>query len=304
MYNWIGKMTTNQIAIKFLRRWNSRIPQSVCHWILNFFSVITFYLATSQKNHLLKNMRELLPEHSENKLRHYCRVYFYNLFLTIYEILIDSIRLHQSVNWRFRTTGEHHLQETLKQGKGVILLAPHMGNFFYYYWYLSRKYSCLTVVTAGSQELRPLYLIFQQLGCEGLDYDQTPPLVLMRKLRDHLNKNGVVLLLGDFWRPHFPKSTFFHKETRSPGGTAILALEKHAPVIPFYGYRHKGFQHQLVFGSPVWFHKCFQPDQRSEAIQLCNHMIEEMVNQVPGQWFYWFNVDERWEDSGKRRRCR
>jgi KDO2-lipid IV(A) lauroyltransferase len=109
----------------------------------------------------------------------------------------------------------------------------------------------MTVVTAQSKELRPIYMRFQKWGCMGLDYDATPPLGLMRTLRNHLLQNGVVFLLGDFFRPQFPQATMFQRITRSPGGAAALALELQVPVIPFFGHRTRGFRHRLVFHQPM-----------------------------------------------------
>lgn len=89
------------------------------------------------------------------------------------------------------------------------------------------------------------------MGCKGLDYDGEPPLKLWRTLRKHLQQNGVVVLLGDFYRPSFPKAYLFGKETRSPAGTATLFLENETPVIPYYGYRKKGFNHQILIEPPI-----------------------------------------------------
>lgn len=295
MYKWIAMVTTDERRLKWLVRLLGFIPRSVCLFFLCLLSRLVYLCARSQREHIQQNMGELLPRLTGPERERYSREYFENLFVILYEILIDSHRLEQTAEWRFRTVGEEVLAETLKKGKGAILFAPHIGNFFYYYWYLSKRYPCLTVVTAQSKEIRPFYLLFQQLGCRGLDYDETPPLQMMRQLRKHLENNGVVFLLGDFWRPQFPESVLFQRRTRSPGGTAILALEHKTPVIPFYGYRERGFQHTLVFRSPLYLDVEYRKDQRTEATNALNLELEKMVSEVPGQWFYWFNVDERWE---------
>ncbi len=224
---------------------------------------------------------------------------FFNLCATMYELLIDSPAAQPNKSKpRFTSEGEAFLKQALSQGKGAIIFTPHTGNFFYYYWHLSQKISLHDVATAQSQELRPIYLRFEQMGCKGLDYDITPPLQMMRKLRGHLQENGVVLLLGDFYRPNFPPSTLFGKPTRSPMGAAVLALEQQAPVIPFYGCRSDGFNHKLVFGKPLHLHEEFERHQRSEATNRLNKTLEDAIALVPDQWFYWFNAEERWQPEG------
>ncbi|MFC7442512.1 lysophospholipid acyltransferase family protein [Laceyella putida] len=295
MYEWIAKITTDEKRLSQLQRWVSVIPRTVCYPFFCLLGDTVYALAKKERTRVLRNMRQLLPDQSDQMLSRYGREYFRSVIIALYEILIDSSNLHKSLDWRFKVEGEEVLQQVLEQGRGAILFTPHLGNFFYYYWYLSMKYPCLTVVTAQSEEIRPFYLLFQRLGCDGLDYDETPPLLMMKKLTSHLKDNGVVFLLGDFYRPQFPESVFFGKKTRTPGGAAVLSLEQQIPVVPFMGYRDRQFRHRLIFGEPIHLYEKFDRKQRMEAINSLNVEMEKMVKDAPGQWFYWFNADERWE---------
>jgi len=291
MYSWIGWLT-RPARVRQLGKMLEWLPTPV---LLAFFSLAAHLLvryggAISQK--VKANMSAVLGEHAPvQRLR---RQYFYQVCLTLYELLVVSRRLPEQGEKRFRPAGEEHLQSALQQGRGAILYAPHVGNFFFAYWYLSQRYPCQAVVTAQSQELRPLYLILQELGCQGLDYDETPPLLLMKKLRRHLAQNGVVFLLGDFSRPIFPPGRLFGRLTPLPRGAALLALQGEVPVIPFYCRRIKGFTHQLNFGAPVLLHEQYQAGQMAEAMEPLLQFLEETVRKVPEEWLYWFNVDERW----------
>lgn len=266
--------------------------------VLRCIGVALFAFAGSGlRKSILENMRQLLGARSRKKLVR-CRIqYFQNVVITLYEILIDSHRLSGSEEWRFKTEGEAHLEEALRLGRGAIVYTPHTGNFFYYYWYLCQKYPCLTIATAGSPELRPLYIQFRDMGCNGLDYDSTPPLELIRKLRKHLAANGVVFILGDFYRKSFPLSCFFGRWTRSPEGAALLAIDHQVPIIPFYGYRAKRFQHRLTFEQPLHLYASYHKSQKSEATRLLNRYMERVILQHPSQWFYWFNAEERWQEQ-------
>jgi lauroyl/myristoyl acyltransferase len=295
VYSWIGKITENEKLLHRVSKLCRYMPRPLLFIGLWLIGVILYSCARSTRKQMMSRMKEILIERNIYSFRTICKEYFCNLIITLYEIMIDSRFLEQSKKWRFEVEGEEALHEALQHGRGVIVFSPHIGNFFYYYWYLSKKYSCLTVATAESKELRPLYLMFEQLGCKALDYDATPPLKLMRALREHLEGGGVLFLLGDFWRPTFPSATFFGRSTRSPGGTAVFALEKRTPVVPLYGYRERGFIHRLVFHPPLFLYKEVRPGQLREAMDRLNAVLEEMILQVPDQWFYWFNLDERWE---------
>ncbi|WP_286885906.1 lysophospholipid acyltransferase family protein [Aneurinibacillus sp. UBA3580] len=298
MYSWIGKVTKNVTLLCKIGRLCRYLPRPLLFMSLSLTGFIVYSCLRSVRQQILLRMRELLNKRNIFSISTVCRDYFRNLIITLYEIIIDYQFLEDSKRWRFKVEGEHFLHEALQHGRGAIVFSPHIGNFFYYYWYLSKKYPCLTVATAGSKELRPLYLSFEQLGCRGLDYDATPPVKLIKTLREHVEGGGVLFLLGDFFRPSFPAATFFGRPTRSPGGATVLALEKQVPIVPFYGYRERGFKHRLVFHPPLFLYEELKPGQRREAMDRLNGVLEEMIHQVPGQWFYWFNTDERWEKKG------
>ncbi|MZP30726.1 lipid A biosynthesis acyltransferase [Heliobacterium undosum] len=311
MYEWIGKITADAGRLDVIGRWAACLPRPVALAACQMLGRALYDRAGSVRERVKANMGELLGElqghprgeswgesqgeSGESRLEACCREYFLHGALGLYEVLVAFSDPKQRLDRFFTIEGEEYLETALASGRGAILFTPHLGNFFYYYWLLSRRYPCLTVGTTDSPEIRPVYERFHRMGCRGLDYDATSPSELVRKLRLHLEENGLVFLHGDFWRPHFPQAHFFGRPTRSPGGTALLALEMGVPVVPFYGRRIRGFEHRLVFCPPIYLHKEFRPHERTEATNRLNRLLAEMIAWVPEQWFYWFNVHERWE---------
>jgi lauroyl/myristoyl acyltransferase len=112
-----------------------------------------------------------------------------------------------------------------------------------------------------------------------LDYDETSPLQMIRTLRNHLEQNGVIFILGDFWRKQFPITELFGKATRGPQGAAALALDQQTPVIPFSGFRTHGFTHHLVFGKPIHLNEIFARIQRSDVGIRFNKVLLSLQKQ-------------------------
>lgn len=307
MYEWIGKITANEKLLRRLAFVSGMLPRPILYLLCQWVGMLLHAVAGKKiKSRINGNMQDLLGGKYESVRKASARKYLINVVVTLYEILIDVYRLERNPNERFDVIGEQALQDVLQQGKGAIIHTPHLGNFFYYYWYLSRRYNCLTIATAGSKELRPIYLKFQDMGCRGLDYDHTPPLTLLRTLKKHLAQGGVVFILGDFWRQAFPLAHFFGRLTRTPEGAAMLAIENQVPVIPFHGYRERSFRHRMVFGQPIWLHEMYQREQRAEANDFLNQQMESAIRLCPNQWFYWFNADERFDmqpNSGSTRKA-
>jgi KDO2-lipid IV(A) lauroyltransferase len=235
-----------------------------------------------------------------------CRRYLVHEMLTIYEQTIEyrrALTLHGKRRARFHMQGLEHLDEALKLGRGAIVYTPHTGNYFYQYWRLSQTYNCLTVVTAGSGELRMLFAGLYWSGLKGYDYDNVPPLDLIRNLRAHLRENGVLFILGDFWRPAFPDCTLFGKPSKAPAGTMMLSLLQKVPVVPLYGLREGWYDHRLVFEPPVFLYEKYGADRKAEALEELARIMEHLISQAPEQWLFWFNVHERWdaaEANGER----
>jgi KDO2-lipid IV(A) lauroyltransferase len=296
LYEWIGKITSKP---KLMRRINTMLkflPNPLIYIILQMLGNLLYWFGGAQlKKTIVNNMSEILTESTPLQIHQLCRGYYRNGVITLYEILFGVWRMQASNLNNLHVEGEHFLQEALQLGKGAIVYSPHIGNFFYYYLYLSRRYNCLTVGTAASPELKPLYNQFEQMGCMGLDYDQTAPLKMMKLIKSHLANNGVLFILGDFWRPQFPLTLLFGRSTRGPHGAAAIALEQQVPVIPFSGRRTHSFAHQMIFAQPIYLYNNFNRSQRDKAALSLNLHLEQMILQLPEQWFYWFNLHERWE---------
>ncbi|GIQ67510.1 lipid A biosynthesis acyltransferase [Xylanibacillus composti] len=295
MYDWIGNMVSEEARLQSWARWSRRLPR---RWLEKLIRSAAWLLVCiwgrGIRRAVLNNMSELLPDRTDRERRRYARQYFQHAGMTLYEILIDAERLTEGEGRRFELHGERHLEEALRLGRGAIVYAPHMGNFFYAYWLLSRKYPCITVGTASDPALAPLYRRFEAMGCQGLDYDRTPPLKLYRALSRHVQAGGVVFLLGDFYRPTFPHVPFFGRLSRLPQGAAALALDGNVPIVPMYACRLGEFRHQIRFEPGIVNWGSGKDARRQASVELSGR-LEQMIRERPDQWFYWFNAHERWE---------
>lgn len=297
IFYWIGQLVNHPKLLRWLRVWTQRVPRFVVFALATLLGLGIHACSRSTRQPILRNMAALMPHWSGRERRRMCRRYIVHEVLTIYEQAIEyrrALTRRGKGQVRFHYDGLAHLDEALKLGRGAILYTPHLGNYFYQYWSLSQKYNCSTVITAGSEELRMLFAGLYWSGLRGYDYDNTPPLDLMRNLRAHLRDNGVLKLLGDFWRPGFPDCTLFGKPSKAPAGTVFLALLQKVPVVPFYGVREGWYDHRLVFEPPVHLYEKYTMEQKAEALEELSRIMEHLILQKPEQWLFWFNVHERW----------
>jgi KDO2-lipid IV(A) lauroyltransferase len=296
MWEAIGILTRSPARLDRVRRGALALPQSVAFTIVAAAGNLLFLVARRFRARVVRNMGVLLPDAGWWQRLRMCRRYVVHECLTIYEQAIEYRRSfapgRQQV--QFAIEGGGHLDAALARGTGAIVYLPHVGNFFYPYWKLAQRYPCLSVVTAGSPELRPLFLGFHELGLQALDYDAEPPRMLALKLRQHLRRNGLVFLLGDFSRPSFDACQLFGRPSALPAGAVTLALASGAPIVPLVTWREHWRRHAMRFEAPIALHERFTPAQRPAALRELAAVLERLILQRPDQWLYWFNVHERW----------
>jgi KDO2-lipid IV(A) lauroyltransferase len=300
MYSWIGRLTQGA-RLQHVTWLSMALPRPVAFSIVTSAGLAAFALAGATRRRIQRNIAELLPHTTPGQRLRLCARYFVQECLTIYEQAVEYRRglLGEGTRGKkgrvtFDVAGLEHLDAALAQGNGAIVLTPHVGNYFYFYWWLSRRHECLTVATMGSAEIRPLYLGFEELGLRGFDYDNDPPLMIFRRLSGLLRRNGVVFLMGDFARPGFPRDTLLGRPSGFPAGPVALALASGAPIVPLAGARVSWRRHRMAFMPALDLAARHGPDAKARALGATARAMETIIAETPEQWLYWFNIDERW----------
>jgi KDO2-lipid IV(A) lauroyltransferase len=297
MYRWIGALTEPRRHRRIMRVMLT-LPRPVAFVLVTAIGWGVFLVARRTRATIIRNVHTLLPHLRPVHRVRFCLRYIVHECLTVYEQTIEyrrGLAAHGGV--RFQVDGLPHLEAAFAQGRGVIVYTPHIGNYFYSYWWLAQRYRCATVVTAGrlkNRSLRRLFLGFRRLGLRGLNYDEVPPLALTLKLRQHLQGNGLVFLVGDFSRPTFFETTLFGKPARIPAGAVALSLRLRVPIVPFAGTRDSWSSHRMLFKPPLHLYERYGSAQRDEAMGEVARLLEQLILEAPHQWLYWFNVHERW----------
>jgi phosphatidylinositol dimannoside acyltransferase len=135
--------------------------------------------------------------------------------------------------------GQEHLEAALAEGRGAVLALPHSGNWDVAGVWLTQTYGKFTTV---AERLKPesLYRRFidyrESLGFEVIPLsggEQPPFQLLSERLRD----NKVVCLMAerDLTRGGV-QVDFFGEPTRMPAGSAKLAIETGAALLPVHSW--------------------------------------------------------------------
>ena len=183
-------------------------------------------------------------------------------------------------------TGKEHLDEALKEGRGAILFAPHLGPWELAGAYLPTIGYRLNTVAVEHPSRRVTRLFSGVRRRWGLvDY---PLRACAGELVRALGKGEIAVLLID---RNFSKRGLRHRflgaEAIVPTGHVVLSLRSGAPLLPCCCYYRGDERVEIVIGERVRTH---EPATAVELADACLARIEDFVRAYPDQWFAFDNL--------------
>lgn len=188
---------------------------------------------------------------------------------------------------RVSPEGVEHVSEALEQGHGAIVVSAHLGNWDVVASWAARLRGFR--VMAVTEALRPKRLMDlftrhrQELGMSVVTLDDGTE--TLRKLRKHLESNGVVAIVADRdLSGKGVKVEMFGRPLRLPGGPAYLSLATGAPIVCISSVSHGG-RWRFRVGEPLRVE--MTGDRRADVQALTEVMaseIERVISAFPTEW--------------------
>jgi KDO2-lipid IV(A) lauroyltransferase len=189
--------------------------------------------------------------------------------------------------------GTEHLQAGLDEGRGVILVTGHCGN-----WEILNARLCAAGIPM-SAAVRAVYdprldritnTLRSRFGLEAVPRGSDAG----RQLTAALNRNRVVGLLIDQDIRDIPSVfvPFFGRQAWTPSGAAALAIRHRCPTVPAFIHRRDDNTHHVVVHPPI------QPptegrlrEKVAELTASSTAAIERQIRRNPEQWVW---MHRRW----------
>ena len=182
---------------------------------------------------------------------------------------------------------DHYLSEALAEGKGVIVVVPHMGNWDHAGYWVKLKHGWVTTVV---ERLKPEDLFDKFLSirlARGADVipltggEPPYPYLVMR-----LKEGRLVALASDRDLSNTGvRVQFFGATAKMPAGPAALHLDTGAPIIPASLYFKDGRNHTQFFPR---LNLEDAPESRMRAIVYITQQIaqafEGIIGEHPEDW--------------------
>ncbi len=183
--------------------------------------------------------------------------------------------------------------EKYKEGKGVILLSSHFGN-----WEFGAISIAIQTQLPFSVIVKPLRnpLVYEWMNKARTKFgNEVVPLgISIRKTYQTLKEKKIVAMVADQRGPaEGVRVDFFGKKVSVYTGPAALAIKTGAPLICGLAIRDKDYKYKMVL---VEISQQNLPDGEEEKIleisQRYTSYLEKVIRENPEQWLWMHN---RWK---------
>ena len=252
-----------------------------------------FYLIPIRKKVVLKNLHIAFPENDivTNKKLAY-KIYL-SFAITLVEILYLPYMSKNNIALAVECSNPELIIEKYNEGKGVILLSSHFGN-----WEFIAISVAIQLQLPFSVIVKPLRnpLVFDWMNKSRTRFgNEVVQLgISIRKTYQTLKEKKIVAMVADQRGPaEGVKVNFFKKNVAVYTGPAVLAIKTGAPLICGIPIRDKNYKYKTTL---VEISVDNLPENYDEkVIELSQRYIsylEKVIRENPEQWLWMHN---RWK---------
>ena len=269
------------------------IPLGLRRAIFKAVFRLFYYASVKQRLIALHNLRRAYPEKSIDEIEEIAKGVYRHMGIVLAELFEMPYITRETLDEWVDVEGLEHFKDAHAQGKGVLSIVAHFGN-----WEL--------MTVAVPMLVHPLEIVYRPLDSPIMDnllgWSRTkhgnsliPKGGSGRKIIRLLKENKVIGILSD---QNVDKNEgvfvdFFGRPACTSVGTAALTLQSGAPVMPAFMPRMPDGRYKLIILPPVEITRT--DNYESDLIvntQRFTKVVEDMVRRYPDQWFW---IHQRWK---------
>ncbi|HUS16527.1 MAG TPA: lysophospholipid acyltransferase family protein [Chloroflexia bacterium] len=297
-------------GFQILSRLSGIIPLRITYALAVLVGDIIYYFWHEHSQNAVSNMGRVLgPGASERAIRRAARYSFRNYCKTLADFIRFPYTSAREINRRVANPhGLEVLDQARLEGKGVLAVTAHMGNWDFAGAFISRR---------GV----PIYSLADKFDPPELDELVTRTRLrngvhiikmeatAMRTLFEALRRNEAVMLLVDRPMPGEGIPVQFFGETAwLPSGPAAIALKTGAPIITGYCMRLEGDMQFTGGIEPPIAYKHLLTGNKQVDTQIISQCIatalEGLIRRAPDQWYMFRPMWPRMTTAADERRAR
>jgi len=275
-------------AIFFLSR---LMPLQVCRWLGRIIALTVYVFSIRDRRNVADNLSMALDLPAGHaRIGKIVR----RTFINYGEYMADFFCLPQLPPHKARDSfaflmGEETIQKALENGRGVILVSAHIGNWEFGGLMMRQSQYSLAVVslphnTTATNDLVNRFR--QDKGIQVIELDASPFSAI--PILKHLRKNGIVAMIGDkdfFGNGQF--ISFFGRPVRFPIGPATIAMASGAALIPAFVFKRPDGRYFGILEDALPITREGSRDQAiQENLEKIARVFETYIRRYPDQWYH------------------
>jgi Kdo2-lipid IVA lauroyltransferase/acyltransferase len=272
----------------------SLIPYRLRIKIGEYLGLAVYYIYKKRKLIAFDNILKSFPNMTHTGQKKLCRESFRHFGMSVMEFIQLKKFDDKFIKDYISIEGEEYIKEAFAQGKGIIGICPHLGNWEFVAAYIALRGNPLSVIMKRQSNsyinslIEKLRLSFNM----ELIYKSKAAFPVIRALK----KNRIVAFVAD---QDAGKNglfvEFLGRQASTAQGPARFALSYNSPAMIFTGIRQKKGKLKIII-SPIL--KFDYHSNKMSAIynntELWTKAIEGYIKKYPEQYFW---VHRRWKTA-------
>lgn len=280
-----------------------KLPSGFSYWVANRIGDFVYLTWWRGRASTIDNFRHVLGDGVPDiEVRRTARRAFRNYHRALVDFL-RMPRLHPEEAERLiEGRGWEHLDRALAQGKGVLLVGTHFGNWDLAGMVLAARDYPVNAIADGFSSKKLEEWVRRNREARGVRIIPVGSYGL-RQIFKALRRNEAVGVIFD--RPAGHEGVpvrFFGEWTRWPRGLAALALRTGAPVLAGYLVQRPdgSFTGEIhpVPGAATGEKAAMSEDKVQALTQAMVELFEEYIRRYPDQWYMFRRM---WPREGRQR---
>jgi len=274
------------LLYKFGQFLSLALPRRIMYRIAGACGILKYYFSPRDGRSVISNLKVILDKPvSKKELKRMARAVFINFAKYLVDFFHFAKVRGDDVDKVIKICGRENLDETLKRGKGIIIVAAHMGNWELGGMITALKGYPLNVIVLSHKNERINNMFVKQRTRTGV---RVIPLGrAVRRIFEVLKQNEMVALLGDRdFTKRGIKVEFLGKEVQIPKGPATVSLKSGAPIICAFVIRKKDNSYTITFEKPIETTLTGHTEADLKIItRAFVTRIEGYIRRYPEQWY-------------------
>lgn len=273
------------------------LPIRLVSKVAFYLGRIGYLILKKQRVTTLDNLRSCFKDKTDSEIERIARDVFSNIARNFAEFVSISKINKKNIGLWVRSHGLERIDETLKGGKGGIIMASHFGN-----WELLAAYLRIKGYR-GPVIARKIYfhkfndLLMKLRSVHGLDimYRDESPKTILKILKG----NGLIGMLADQDIDNVEGVfvDFFGRPAYTPTAPVKFAMASGAPILPCFMIR-KGNRYDFAVEDPIYVEKSSdREDTVKNFTQKWSSVLESYIRRYPEQWVW---MHRRWKTKPQK----